>query len=133
MSFSADHRTLINGKTFNQNSHPKMFVNAEVSTDTPVSRDSEKADEPIFGVSPDLIEEKIKAVLEPLNEQISMLTQLLNKLIQKNSARNFSSLGPRTYQTQSRHSPSGEVSISRTLPGTTVGSTGFPTDRIIAV
>ena len=51
----------------------------------PVARDLEKVDEPITGVSTNLIEERIRSNLEPLNEQISTLTKFLNhKIIHKN-------------------------------------------------
>ena len=47
----------------------------------PTARDSERVDEPIKGVSLDLFEERVKANLEPLNEQISTLAPLLNQLL----------------------------------------------------
>ena len=67
MSLSFDYRTLRNGKSYTQNLHPKMSVNAENYTDAPAVCGSEGVDEPITGFSPDRIEEKIKANLEPLN------------------------------------------------------------------
>ena len=50
---------------------------------SPVLTGSDRADEPITGFLPNLIEKRVKVNLEPLNEQISTLTQLLNQLIQK--------------------------------------------------
>ena len=67
----------------------------------------ERADEPITRVSPDLIEERIKVNSEPLNDEISMLTQLVNQLIQENSARSSPTAGPRNHRTKSGLSPSG--------------------------
>ena len=37
--------------------------------------------------SPDLVDEKIKGSLEPLHAQISALTEIMDQLIQSNSAR----------------------------------------------
>ena len=81
MSFSPNHRTFRNGKTYSQSSHLKMSVSTESTTDTPGTRDPETVQELINGVSHDFIEESIKANPEPLNEQLSTLTQLLNQLI----------------------------------------------------
>ena len=128
MSFFPDSTFLKNGKTYSQKLHLETSVNAENTTDAPEACDTDSADEPITAVSPDLIDEKIKANLEPLSAQISTLTQLLKQLIQDNSARNSPIAGPRTHWTQPGHSPDSEVGTSRTLPGTEIGSTGFLPD-----
>ena len=107
-----------------------MSVNTENTADTPEVRDAEKADKPITENSPDQIEEGIRANLEPVNAQISTLTQLLTQLIQNKSARNSSTVGPRTHRTQPGHSLDSDMGISRTLPGTTIGSTGFPFESL---
>ena len=74
-----------------------------MNANAPIARDSERADEAITGVSPDLIEGRIEAHSEPPNKQISTL---LNQLIQENSEHNSSTAGPRTHRIQSVHSPS---------------------------
>ena len=86
-----------------------MSVSAENTADAPATRNLERAEETVNGVSPDLIEEKIKANIESLNEQLSTLTQLLNQLIQESSVRNSPTAGPRTQQTQPRRSPRNEA------------------------
>ena len=73
-SFSPDQRIPRNGKTYGQNSLVEMSVNAENTADAPAVRNSERAEETVDGVSPDWIEERTKANLEPLNEQITTLT-----------------------------------------------------------
>ena len=75
-------------------------MNAKNTADAPAARFLESAEETVNGVSPDLIEERIKAKLELLIEQISTLTQLLNQLIQENSAHNSPTAGPRTQMIQ---------------------------------
>ena len=72
MSFSLDQRTLRNGNICSQTSNLKMSVSAENTAVAPATRDLERVDEPFNGVAQDLIEERIKAILEPLNEQMSM-------------------------------------------------------------
>ena len=79
-------------------------------------------------LSPDLIDEGIKADLEPLNEQASTLTRVLNQLIQESSARDSSTAGPCTQQTLSRRSPCNEAGTSRALPASAIASTTFPPD-----
>ena len=48
---------------------------------------SEQNDQTDTRFSPDMIEERIKANLEPLHAQVSASTELMDKLIQGNSAR----------------------------------------------
>ena len=83
MSFSLDQRKLRNEKIYSAISHLKMSVGAENTVDTSAPRDSERIEEPNNGISHELIEEKIKANLGPLNKQLSTLTQLQYQLIQE--------------------------------------------------
>ena len=124
-----DYRTVRNGKNYSQAIHPKLSVNAKGTADAPVALASEKADSSVAGVSPDLIEEKIKVNLEPLNTQISKLLQLMNQLIRKNSAHISTTADPCTHRTQQGPSPGGGLATSRTSTGTGIGSTGFPLDN----
>ena len=57
-----------------------MSVIAENTADAPAARDSERVDEPVNVKLPGLIEERINANLETLNEQISTLSRPLNQL-----------------------------------------------------
>ena len=66
--------------------------------------------------SPDLVDEKIKASLKPLHAQISALTEMMDRLIQSNSARETATASFR--ETRHQHeSPFSEV----------LGSSRFPT------
>ena len=108
-----------------------MSVSAENIADTPASRNSERIEEATNRILNDVIEERIKTNLRPLNEQIYSLTQLLNQFIQESSARNSPTADTRTQQTQSIRSPSNEAGTSRVLPASAIGSTGFrPTNGI---
>ena len=128
MSFSADYRTLRNCKIYSQSLYLKISVNAETNADATKARDSEIADGPITGVSPYPIVERVKANVKPMNLQISTLTHLINRLIQDNSALNSPTVGSPTQCTQREPSTGSQVGNSRVLPGTVIGSTGFPLD-----
>ena len=104
-------------------------MNAENTTGASAGRDPENVDETFNGVSPNVIEERIKANLQPLNERISTLIELLNQLVKETLARNSATAGPRAQQTQSRPSFSSELGTSRTPSGSANGSTGFPPIR----
>ena len=58
----------------------------------------ERVDEASTKLSPNLIEDRIKSNMEPLHAQISTMTQMMNKLIQDNSARTNSTAGSRDHR-----------------------------------
>ena len=126
MSFSPDQRI---GKTYSKKLLLKLSVNAENKASAPVAQHLEKLDE--FGneILTDEKEEKTKANLEPLNDQISTSTQMQTQLIQENSVPDSTKTGPRTHQTQPRHSPSCEVGTFETLLLRAIRSTGLPPDQ----
>ena len=47
----------------------------------------ESSKEKIRGFSPEVVDERIKASLEPLHAQISALAEMMDRLIQSNSAK----------------------------------------------
>ena len=63
-----------------------MSVNAEKITNASKQFKAEESNANNDRVSQDLIEERMRANLEPFYEQISNLTQLLNQLIHDNSS-----------------------------------------------
>ena len=128
MTFFPDQSTCRSGKLYSKISDPKVSASVQNPAITPATRDPKIAEEPINGVSKDLIEERIKANLDPLNAHLSTSTPLLNQLIQESSARDSPTADTCTQQTQSRHSPSHEAGSSKALPASTTGNTGFPAD-----
>ena len=80
--------------------HPKMSVNAKYATNTSEPYDTEKIIENNDQISSELIEENIRANLEPLNEHIFTIIQLLNQLIQNNSAKTTPTAGSCTHRPQ---------------------------------
>ena len=81
MSFPSDHKTVRSGKTYSQNLDLKLSVKTGNTTDASETRGAEKTDKNINPISPEMIEERIKANIEPLNKHILTFTQLLNQLI----------------------------------------------------
>ena len=73
-----DCRILSNGKIYSRNLHPKMSANTWYTMDASEVHDVWRTRESITGVLIELIEEKIRGCLKPLNAQILTLTQLLN-------------------------------------------------------
>ena len=78
--------------------------------------------------STDGIEERIKANLEPLNEQNSKLTQLLKKPHSRKLIKYFFTRCSLYSSATVKTLPSGETGTSKTLPGGASGSTGFLPD-----
>ena len=72
-----------------------MSAHEEQSNAASESYTAEQIDETDREFSLDLIEEKIKANLESLHAQVSMLTLLMNKLFQDNPAGTNLTTGPR--------------------------------------
>ena len=66
-----------------------MPTHEEPLTTASESNEAERSDETSMVFSPDLVQEMIKANLEPVHAQISALTQMMAKLIQGYSARDY--------------------------------------------
>ena len=84
MSFPPVCRTLRSGKNCEQRLHPKNSVDTENTVDVSETRGVDEIDGNINRLSFQLYGKIIRTNLEPLNEQISTLTQLLNQLVQDN-------------------------------------------------
>ena len=100
MSFWRSCRALGCGKIFNQNIYQKFSLKIENNGDAPEVHDAERIDEATTRISPEPIKERIRAYLEPLNAQLSRLTQSKNQLIQDNSAKTTPTASPRTHYPQ---------------------------------
>ena len=77
-----------------------MSVNTENTIEASEAPNAESTSETITRISSDLNEERIEASLKPLSAQILTLTQLLNQLIQENSAKTNSTAGRCTHRPQ---------------------------------
>ena len=106
-----------------------MSMDTENEIDASEASNAKRASGIITGVSSKLIEEKFRANLKPLNVKISKLTQLLNQLIQDNSAKITPTVAPRTHCTQTEPPLSREAGPSRNLSGTAIGGTRLWPDK----
>ena len=115
ISFSYKFKTLRSGNLYDSRTQPEMSAHGDENTgeaETGIIEGSEGNGMIFF---PKLIDERIKASLEPLHAQITALTEKMDRLIQNNSAKKTttaSSRGiPHRYE-----SPYSEVSGSSRLP-----------------
>ena len=94
----------------------KLSVNVENLIIASEQSDAEDESAINDSVSPELIDERIRANLEPLNEQISSLTLSLNHMIYNNSARTTAAASYRAHRPQAGLSLHWESGASRTWP-----------------
>ena len=100
MSFSFEGITLRRGNSSNLNTCPRMSAHEEQPNEASKMHTAKRIDVASTYISLDLMEETIKADLEPLQSQISALTQTMNKLIWDNSARTNPTTVPRDRRVQ---------------------------------
>ena len=78
MSFSQTYRTLRSGKTYDSHTRPEISTHKEERTVEAEIDANEGNEGTSTGFSPDKIEEKIKANLEPLQAQFFPLTKIID-------------------------------------------------------
>ena len=105
MSFSPGNRTLRSGDMCRQNTHPKTSVIARNIANASKQADVKKINANKDPISTEFLEKRIRTNLEPLNVQISTVTQLLNQIIQDILAKTTPTAGTRTHHPQTRPSP----------------------------
>ena len=93
-----------------------MSVNAENFTNASEQPDAENNNAIQNRISPDLIEERIWANFEDLNQQILNPTQLLNVLMHNNSANITPTASSRAHRPQTRPSFHRKARAARTSP-----------------
>ena len=90
MSFYLEHTTLRSGNTYNLKTRPEMSAQDEQSTAASEPNLAERISKTNADFSDDSIEDRIKANLEPIHAQITVLAQMMDKLIKDNSAKAYS-------------------------------------------
>ena len=83
MSF-CEFKTLRSGNSYNLRTQPKMSTHGDKNTGEAEVGITEGSEETNIGLSPELVDERIKASLEPLHAQISALAEMMDRLIQSN-------------------------------------------------
>ena len=87
MSFDYKFRTLRSRNSYDMRLQPRVSVHGDENTGEAERGMTEGSEENSIRSSPELVDERIKASLEPLHPQISALTQMMDCLIQSNSAK----------------------------------------------
>ena len=81
MSFSFKFKTLWIGNSYDLRSQPEMSTHGEEKTREAKTRMVECSEENNIRFSPELVDEKIKPSLDPLHAQISVLIEMMDRLI----------------------------------------------------
>ena len=124
MSFFCKIKTLGSGNSYDLRTQLKMSTLRDENTEVVESGVTGGSEESNMGFPPELVEERIKASLEPLHEQISALTEMMERLIQGNSTTEFTMASTRGLRLQHESPYSEETGSSRfptVAPMTTAG------------
>ena len=84
MSFSAESITLRRRNSYDLRTQPKMSTHVDEKTAVAETGTTEGYEESNVRLSPELVDERLKASLEPLLAQISALTEMMDRLMQSN-------------------------------------------------
>ena len=106
MSSSCESKTLRRGNLYDLRTQPKILRHGDENTGVAETGITEGSEEGHLRLSPELVDERIKASLEPLHAQISALTQMMDRIIQSNmttESTTVSCRGPR-FQYESPYS-----------------------------
>ena len=125
MSFSFERRTLRSGSSYNLKTCPRTSAHDEETNAASELHTAERIDEASTDLSPNPIEYRVKAILEPLHAQMSTLTQMMNKLIQDNSVRANPLAGSRDHLLRSESLLTDEPGTSRTLSLASLATVGY--------
>ena len=105
MSFSYKFKTLRSGNSYDSSAQLEIAAHEEEVTGVVELNANEGNEENRVRFSPDLVDERIKASLERLHAQISALTEMMDCLIQSNSARKATTASTRETQYQNESPP----------------------------
>ena len=84
MNFSYKFKTLRSGNSYDLRTQPKMSTHGDENTAEAETGIIEGSEENSVRFSPNSVDERIKASLEPLHAQVSALTEMMDRSIQSN-------------------------------------------------
>ena len=84
MSFSCVFKKLRSGNSYDSRTQPGMSAHGDESAGEAETGIFEGSEENSVRFPPELVDERIKASLEPPHAQISALTEMMDRLIQSN-------------------------------------------------
>ena len=124
MSFSYNIKKLRTGNSYDSRTQPEISAHEDETTE--VERGTiEGSEENNMRFSPQLVDERIKASLEPLHEQISALTEMMDRLIQSNSVKDTTMVSSRETRHQNESPYSGVPGSSRFPTVASFTTTGY--------
>ena len=133
MSISYKFRTLRSGNSCGSRTQPKMSAHEDETTGEVKAGIIGSSEENSTRFFPDLEDERIKASLQPLHAQITAPTEMIDRLIQSNSAKEATTTSSRG----TRHqyvSPYSEVPGSSRFPTVAPSTTaGYSLDSITKI
>ena len=124
MSFSCKFKTLKSGNSYDLRTQPKMSMHGDENKGEAETGINEGSKNNSIRFSPELVDERMKASLEPLHAKISALAEMMDRLIQSNSTTESMMAGFRgpRHQHESLHSEGTRSSKVPTIaPPTTAG------------
>ena len=124
MSFSSEFQTLSSGNSYHLRTQPKISTHGDENTGVAETGLPESSEEGHIRFSPELVDERIKASLEPLLAQVSALTEMMDRLIQSNlttESTTASSQGPRLQHESPYSEGPGSSKFPTVAPLTTAG------------
>ena len=129
MSFPYKFKTSRIGNSYDSRTQPEMSAHGDENAGEARRGIIEGSEGSSIGFFPELVDERIKASLEPLHVQISALTEMMNRLVRSNSAEEAtkaSSRGtPHQYESSYNEVP-GSSSFPTVAPLTTAGPDNAP-------
>ena len=87
ISVSYKFKTLRSGNSYDSRAQSEMSAHEDEATGELETGTIEGNEENSVRFSPELVDERLKASVEPLHAQISALTEMMDRLIQNNSAK----------------------------------------------
>ena len=87
MSFSYKFKTLKIGNSYDSRTQSEVSAHGDENTGEAETGIFEGSEDNYMRFSPELVDERIKASLEPVHAQITALTEMMDHLIQNNSAK----------------------------------------------
>ena len=120
MSFSCELKRLRNGNSYDLRIQPKMSTHGDENNGAAETEITEGSEEGHIRLSPELVDERIKASLEPLHAQISALTEMMDRLIQNSLTTESTTASTRGLKLQHESPYSEEPGSSRFLPDSSI-------------
>ena len=129
MSFSHKFKTLRSGNSYDSRTQPEMLAHGDENTGEEETRTIEGSEKNSMRFSPELEDEKIEASLEPLHAKITALTEMMDRLIQSNSAKEATAATSRGIPHRYESSDSRVPGSSRFLTVAPLTTAGYSPDK----